>query len=292
MRGPYGRFRHLLYHRVNQPQPAGRSGNQQLSGCRKRYRLTQGTQQGSDLRGDFGNVLSTHRELHGNQFVLTSLAEFLDADLGDETFRNAFLDVDHHKHLIPADQRVARGHQHAVHDVDGFDRRVFFFIGVVERAGRRSLGHHQRQTGLLGEPIQHLFPLLETKHELQAFFDRLAYEVAELDLRENLGQLGVAFFDDRGLGLRSCPAKLLRPLGQQPRNPLSLIGGQLQTRGNLRVGQLLEIRRRRFAWCRRGCRWLGRCRLGRCWLGCRWLGGRSCWRSRGRSCGWGGCGRR
>ncbi len=161
--------------------------------------------------------------------------------------------------------------QHAVHQVDRFGGGVLARVDEVERPPRRGFGHHQRQLRLLGKPAQHVFPRQELKSELQTLLDRLADEVAVLDLREDLGQLLVALLKDPlkgrlalffgGLGGRR---ELLFPLGQELGDLLALVGRQLQLLGHFRVGKLLEVRR--LGSC------LGRGSLGRWSVGRRWLG--------------------
>ena len=299
------RFRHGLDDLADQRHDLARIGHLDLLRRRDGHHLAVRAQQGRNRAGDRVGRSAADGEPHADQLELPSLVEFFQPDLGHDALRNAVGQADHHQHAIAPHQCKTTVDQHAVHQVDCLDRGVLPGIDVIQRSRRRRFGHHERQLGLLGKPVEHLFPLLVAKHELEPFLHRLAHEVAVLHLGQHLGQLLVAFLDDGGPLFLGGRLERLFARGQKLLDLLPLIPAQLQTLGHLGIGQLLEVGQLRsvFSRWRLGGRWsLGSRSGSRCWsLGwrgrsrCRsfgWRGRSGCWSlgwrsgSRCRSLGW------
>ena len=254
--------------RADHRDDPGHVGHQEFLRRPNRHRLAMRAQKRADRLDHRLGGPAADRDFHGDQLVLPPLVQVLHGNHGNDAFGNASLDVNHHQHPASADQRETLVDQHAVHQVDRFGGGVFPGVDEIERPPRRGLGHDERQLRLLGKPAQHLFPRQELKPELQALLDRLADEVAVLDLREDLGQLLVALLEDPlkgglalffgGLGLGG-RRELLFPLGQKLGDLLALVRLQLQLLGHFRVGKPLEVRRPGSCF--------GRCGLGRGSLG-------------------------
>ncbi len=289
--GLLGRWlRYRLDHRADRPHHARRIGHQQLPRRRQRHHLAVRSQQRRDLVLHHRGILAAQGKLHGDQLEPSPLVQFVQLDPRDHPLRNALRKVDHHQHLVAANQRVTLGQKHPVEDVDRLGGRVLAGVGVVERA-RRRLVDHQRKVRLLGKPLQHVGPKLEAKVEPQLALGQLVGPLGQLLGGEQGGQLLLGVADDFHAGRLVRLGERLRPLGHDRRDLRPLLVGQFHLPGDLRLGQPGETglwieganQRQGFgnrrplgrSGCRRGRRTrrggclFGRCRGGRFGRGCR-----------------------
>ena len=233
-RGGSLRFRQRLDDLLHIGHDARPVGDEQLSGRDDGQDRVVGSQQRLDGRDGRDGIAAAQRELDSHQLVLAAFLGLFDRHLGDQAFGKLAGQIDQGQHAFAANQRIAFGQQDAVQQIERLGHRVIATIGIVERS-RRGRVQHERQVGLLGEPLQDVRPALVAEIEPQAFFG-----VG----RSRIGRCGAGFgcpFRGFGGGGRGLSRRSLgRRLGDF-RGGL----GRLRRRCGRRLGRLGSFGRRR-----------------------------------------------